>query len=91
MELFDALTKKKMLTVADYFFLFLNLSCCTQLFSKWVGDSEKSVKEIFSKARQASPAIIFFVRFPILNYRMNLMPSELKDLLSLQIQFLIVF
>lgn len=30
-----------------------------QIFSKWVGESEKAVRKIFSKARQASPCIIF--------------------------------
>ena len=34
-----------------------------ELFSKWVGDSEKAVRDIFKKARAASPSIIFFVRF----------------------------
>ncbi len=31
-----------------------------ELLSKWVGESEKGVREVFRKARQASPAIIFF-------------------------------
>jgi transitional endoplasmic reticulum ATPase len=31
-----------------------------ELISKWVGESEKGVREIFRKARQASPSIIFF-------------------------------
>ncbi|MBS3112115.1 CDC48 family AAA ATPase [Candidatus Woesearchaeota archaeon] len=31
-----------------------------ELLSKWVGDSEKGVRKIFQKARQASPTIIFF-------------------------------
>jgi len=31
-----------------------------QLLSKWVGESERAVREIFKKARQVSPAIIFF-------------------------------
>ncbi len=31
-----------------------------QLLSKWVGESEKGVREIFRKARQAAPCIIFF-------------------------------
>ena len=31
-----------------------------ELFSKWVGESERTVREIFRKARNASPAIIFF-------------------------------
>jgi transitional endoplasmic reticulum ATPase len=30
------------------------------LMSKWVGESEKGVREIFHKARQAHPCIIFF-------------------------------
>ncbi|WP_243002667.1 CDC48 family AAA ATPase [Lachnotalea glycerini] len=30
------------------------------LFSKWVGESEKKVREIFKKAKQAAPCIIFF-------------------------------
>ena len=31
-----------------------------ELISKWVGDSEKGVKKVFEKARQAAPTIIFF-------------------------------
>ena len=31
-----------------------------ELLSKYVGESEKAVREVFRKARQASPAIIFF-------------------------------
>ena len=31
-----------------------------ELLSKWVGDSEKGVREIFRKARTAAPCIIFF-------------------------------
>ncbi len=30
------------------------------LFSKWVGESEKKVREVFKKAKQAAPCIIFF-------------------------------
>ena len=30
-----------------------------EILSKWVGDSEKNIREIFKKARQAAPAIIF--------------------------------
>jgi len=30
------------------------------LFSKWVGESEKAVREVFRKARQAAPCIVFF-------------------------------
>ena len=31
-----------------------------EILSKWVGESEKAIREIFRKARQAAPAIIFF-------------------------------
>lgn len=31
-----------------------------QLLSKWVGESERAIREIFRKAKQVSPAIIFF-------------------------------
>jgi transitional endoplasmic reticulum ATPase len=31
-----------------------------EIYSKWVGESEKAVREIFRKARQASPSIIYF-------------------------------
>ena len=31
-----------------------------ELLSKWVGESEKGVREVFRKARQAAPCIIFF-------------------------------
>jgi len=31
-----------------------------EVFSKWVGESEKAIREVFRKARTAAPAIIFF-------------------------------
>ena len=31
-----------------------------ELISKWVGESEKGIRKIFEKARQASPTIVFF-------------------------------
>ena len=34
-----------------------------EIFSKWVGESEKAIREIFRKARMAAPAIIFFDEF----------------------------
>ncbi len=34
-----------------------------ELVSKWVGESEKHVREIFKKARQVAPSIIFFDEF----------------------------
>ena len=34
-----------------------------ELISKWVGDSEKAVREVFKKAKQSSPSIIFLDEF----------------------------
>ena len=31
-----------------------------ELLSKWVGESEKGIREVFRKARQATPCLIFF-------------------------------
>ena len=33
------------------------------MFSKWVGESEKHVRDVFKRARQVSPTIIFFDEF----------------------------
>ena len=34
-----------------------------ELLSKWVGESEKAIREVFRKARMAAPCIIFFDEF----------------------------
>ena len=34
-----------------------------ELISKWVGESEKHIREIFKKAKQVAPSIIFFDEF----------------------------
>ncbi|MEM3736981.1 MAG: CDC48 family AAA ATPase [Candidatus Bathyarchaeia archaeon] len=34
-----------------------------EVFSKWVGESEKAIREVFRKARMAAPALIFFDEF----------------------------
>ena len=31
-----------------------------ELFTKWVGESEKAVREVFRKARAAAPTVVFF-------------------------------
>jgi len=31
-----------------------------ELLSKWVGESEKAVRQVFQKARQVAPSIVFF-------------------------------
>ncbi len=37
-----------------------------EVFSKWVGESEKAIREVFRKARMASPSVIFFDEFDAL-------------------------
>ncbi|MEM2073989.1 MAG: CDC48 family AAA ATPase [Nitrososphaeria archaeon] len=37
-----------------------------ELFSKWVGESEKHVREVFKRARTMAPSIIFFDEFDAL-------------------------
>ncbi len=34
-----------------------------EVFSKWVGESEKAIREVFRKGRMAAPAVIFFDEF----------------------------
>lgn len=41
------------------------------IFSKWVGESEKMLREIFKKAKQASPCIIFFDEVDALSCERN--------------------
>jgi transitional endoplasmic reticulum ATPase len=31
-----------------------------EIFSKWVGESERAIREVFRRARQAAPCVIFF-------------------------------
>ena len=33
---------------------------CSDIYSRWFGDSEKFVDVLFTKAREAAPCIIFF-------------------------------
>ena len=42
-----------------------------ELLSKWVGESEKAVREVFKKARQVAPTIIFFDEIDSLAPRRN--------------------
>lgn len=45
-----------------YYYIFIIVHTITgpELFSKWVGESERAVREVFRKARQVAPSIIFF-------------------------------
>ena len=46
------------------------------IFSKWVGESEKMVREVFKKAKQASPCIIFFDEIDALSCGQNSQDSD---------------
>lgn len=41
------------------------------VFSKWVGESEKMLREVFKKAKQASPCIVFFDEIDALSCERN--------------------
>ncbi len=47
-----------------------------ELISKWVGESEKHVREIFKKARQVAPAIIFFDEFDSISKQRGISLSD---------------
>ena len=43
-----------------------------EVFSKWVGESEKAIREVFRKGRMAAPSVIFFDEFDALVPRRGL-------------------
>jgi transitional endoplasmic reticulum ATPase len=42
-----------------------------QLYSKWLGESEKALREVFKKARRAAPCLLFFDTIDAVAPRMN--------------------
>jgi len=50
-----------------------------ELFSKWIGESEKAVREIFRKARQTAPTIIFFDEMDALAPRRGVSESHASE------------
>jgi len=50
-----------------------------ELVSKWVGESEKHVREIFKKARQVAPCIIFFDEFDSISKQRGMSFSDSTD------------
>ena len=50
-----------------------------ELFSKYVGDSEKAVRDIFKKARMSSPSIIFFDEIDAMASSRNTESSGVED------------
>jgi transitional endoplasmic reticulum ATPase len=47
-----------------------------EVFSKWVGESEKAIREVFRKARMAAPAVIFFDEMDSLTPQRGSMGSD---------------
>jgi len=47
-----------------------------EIFSKWVGESEKAIREVFRKARMASPAVVFFDEFDSIVPRRGLVYAD---------------
>lgn len=50
-----------------------------ELFSMWVGESEKAVRELFRKARQVAPAIIFFDEIDAIGGERSSSGSSVKE------------
>ncbi|MEM3407616.1 MAG: CDC48 family AAA ATPase [Nitrososphaerota archaeon] len=47
-----------------------------EIFSKWVGESEKAIREIFRKARMAAPSIVFFDEIEAIATRKELLGDD---------------
>lgn len=50
-----------------------------ELFSMWVGESERAVRELFRKARQVAPAIIFFDEIDAIGGERSATGSSVKE------------
>jgi len=50
-----------------------------ELLSKWVGESEKAIREVFRKARQTAPTILFFDEIDALAPRRGLHDSHVTE------------
>ncbi len=50
-----------------------------EVLSKWVGESEKAVREIFKKARQVSPCVVFFDEVDSLAPRRGISDSSVSE------------
>lgn len=44
----------------NYTFFYLTFFQGPEIFSKWVGESERAVQQLFRRARRVSPSIVFF-------------------------------
>jgi AAA+ superfamily predicted ATPase len=59
---------------------------CSDILSKWVGDSEKNIKELFAQARSEKTAVVFFDEFDSLavnrSTESTVMSRAVNELLS---------
>ncbi len=56
-----------------------------ELLSKWVGESEKKLREIFRMAKQAAPSIIFFDEIDAMTHTRGTSRTEVVDTLVSQL------
>ncbi len=56
-----------------------------ELLSKWVGESEKKLREIFRKAKQSAPSIIFFDEIDAMTHSRGTSRTEVVDTLVSQL------
>ncbi len=56
-----------------------------ELLSKWVGESEKKLREIFRKAKQSAPSIIFFDEIDAMTHTRGTSRTEVVDTLVSQL------
>jgi AAA family ATPase len=56
-----------------------------ELFNKWVGESERAVREVFRKAKAASPSILFFDEIDALAAERGVAQSSVGDRVLAQI------
>ena len=56
-----------------------------ELLSKWVGESEKRLREIFRRAKQAAPSIIFFDEIDAMTHTRGTSRTEVVDTLVSQL------
>ena len=50
-----------------------------QLYSKWLGESEKALREVFKKARRAAPCLLFFDTIDAIAPRLDARSASARD------------
>ena len=49
-----------MLILILYVFIIIIIIIIIKIFKKYVGESERAIRQVFSRARASSPCVIFF-------------------------------